>query len=54
MSWRMTYNNLNGAACSARGIALGKSKKELEALAADLKETISNVKIEKIEEKKND
>lgn len=48
MSWRMTYNNVDGAACSARGLARAKSKEELEALAKELEKTIYNVKIEKI------
>jgi hypothetical protein len=46
MRWRMTYNNVDSAACSARGIALRDSKEELEALARELKEKICNVKIE--------
>ncbi|MCJ7764961.1 MAG: hypothetical protein MUP09_03370 [Thiovulaceae bacterium] len=46
MQWRMTYNNVDGAACSARGIALRDSKEELEILAQALKEKIYNVKIE--------
>ncbi len=46
MRWRMTYNNVDGAACSARGIALRDSKEELEALAQALREKISNVRIE--------
>ena len=46
MKWRMTYNNVNGAACSARGIAHRDTKEELEALAKELGSKISNVKIE--------
>lgn len=46
MRWRMTYNNVDGAACSARGIAVRNSKEELEALAEELKEKICNVGIE--------
>ena len=46
MRWRMTYNNVDGSACSARGIALRDSKEELEALAKALKGKIFNVKIE--------
>lgn len=42
----MTYNNVNGAACSARGIAHRETKEELEALAKELEGKISNVKIE--------
>ena len=46
MRWRMTYNNIGGAACSARGIAVRDSKEELEKLAEVLKEKICNVRIE--------
>ncbi len=46
MRWRMTYNNVGAAACSARGIAVRDSREELEALAQVLKEKIYNVKIE--------
>lgn len=46
MRWRMTYNNIDGAACSARGIAVRDSKEELEKLAEALKEKICNVRIE--------
>lgn len=46
MQWRMTYNNVGAAACSARGIAVRDSKEELEALAQALKEKICDVKIE--------
>ncbi|WP_345975059.1 hypothetical protein [Sulfurimonas sp. HSL3-7] len=46
MQWRMTYNNIDGAACSARGIALRGSKEELESLAQELEGTICNVMIE--------
>jgi len=46
MKYKMTYNNKNMSGCSARGIALRDTKKELEALAEDLKESIYNVKIE--------
>ena len=46
MRWRMTYNNVGAAACSARGIAVRDSKEELEALAEELKEKICNVRIE--------
>ena len=49
MQWRMTYNNINGAACSARGIAHRKTKAELEALAKTLEGKIENIKIEKRE-----
>ncbi|MEE8587984.1 MAG: hypothetical protein V3S80_01415 [Sulfurimonadaceae bacterium] len=46
MQWRMTYNNVDGAACSARGIAHRETKEELEALAKELEGKISNVHIE--------
>lgn len=46
MQWRMTYENIGGAACSARGIAHRATKAELEALAEALNGKISNVKIE--------
>jgi len=47
MKWRMTYNNVNGAACSARGIAHRNSKEELVVLAKALEDKIDNIKIEK-------
>ena len=47
MKWRMTYNNIDGAACSARGIAHRDSKEELIALAKRLEGKIDNVKIER-------
>lgn len=47
MKWRMTYNNVGGAACSARGIAHRETKEELEALARELEGKIENVKIER-------
>jgi len=47
MQWRMTYNNVDGAACSARGIAHRETKVELEALAKELAGKIHNIKIEK-------
>ena len=43
MQWRMTYNNVDGAACSARGIAHRETKEELEALAKELEGKISNI-----------
>ena len=43
----MTYNNVGGAACSARGIAHRETKAELEALAKALGDKIDNIKIEK-------
>jgi len=47
MKWRMTYNNIDGAACSARGIAHRNSKEELVALAKSLEGKIDNVKMER-------
>jgi len=47
MKWRMTYNNIDGAACSARGIAHRESKEELIALAKRLEGKIDNIKIER-------
>ena len=49
MKWRMTYNNINGAACSARGIAHRESKEALELLAKELEGKIENVSIYQIE-----
>lgn len=46
MQWRMTYNNVDGTACSARGIAHRETKEELEVLAEELAGRIINVKIE--------
>jgi hypothetical protein len=46
----MTYNNTGVSGCSARGIAKRESEAELLALAEELKETISNIHIEKIED----
>ncbi|HEX5670676.1 MAG TPA: hypothetical protein VFX66_03995 [Sulfuricurvum sp.] len=46
----MTYNNTGISGCSARGIAKRASEEELLALAEELKESISNIHIEKIEE----
>lgn len=48
--YRMTYNNTGISGCSARGIAKRESQEELLALANELKESISNINIEKIEE----
>lgn len=42
----MTYNNVDGAACSARGVAHRETKEELEALAKELDGKIRNVHIE--------
>jgi hypothetical protein len=46
----MTYNNTGVSGCSARGIAKRESEEELLALAEELKESICNVNIEKIED----
>ncbi len=46
MKWRMTYDNIGAAACSARGIAHRETKEELEALAKALEGKIGNVRIE--------
>ncbi len=43
----MTYNNVGGAACSARGVAHRETKEELEALVKELDGKISNIVIEK-------
>ncbi len=51
MQWRMTYNNIGAAACSARGIAHRETKVELEVLAKKLEKVINNVKIEKLHTK---
>lgn len=47
--YRMTYNHLNTAGCSARGIAKRESKEELLKLAEELKGSICNVDIRPIE-----
>ncbi|MCL4430880.1 MAG: hypothetical protein M1300_00990 [Epsilonproteobacteria bacterium] len=46
----MTYNNTGISGCSARGIAKRESQEELLELAEELKESISNIHIEKIED----
>ena len=46
MKWRMTYNNVEGAVYSVRGIAHRETREELEALAKELDGKISNVHIE--------
>lgn len=46
MQWRMTFDNVGGAACSARGIAHRESREALEALAKELEGKITNIKIE--------
>lgn len=50
MMYRMTYNNKGVIGCSARGIAKRESKEELLVLAQELKETICNIHIEKIDD----
>jgi len=52
--WRMTYNNINGAACSARGIAHRETKEELEALAKTLEGKIEFIKIHKVDAPKKE
>ena len=52
--WRMTYNNINGAACSARGIAHRETKEELEALAKTLEGKIEFIKIHKVDTPKKE
>ncbi len=54
MAWRMTYNNISGAACSARGIAHRETKEELEALAKSLEDKITNIMIQKVQEIKKE
>ena len=49
MKYKMTYNNKNMSGCSARGIALRDTKEELLTLQETLKDSIYNVKIEKVE-----
>lgn len=48
--YRMTYNNTGVDGCSARGIAKRDSEEELIALAKELKDTICNIHIEKIDD----
>lgn len=48
--YRMTYNNTGISGCSARGIAKRESQEELLALAEELKESISDIHIEKIDD----
>jgi len=44
----MTYNNVEGAACSARGIAHRENREDLERLAQELGDKINNIKITKV------
>ncbi|MDD5052271.1 MAG: hypothetical protein PHO27_06015 [Sulfuricurvum sp.] len=46
----MTYNHTGVTGCSARGIAKRESEQELQELAEELKDSICNVHIEKIED----
>lgn len=46
----MTYNNTGVSGCSARGIAKRESQEELLALAEELKDSICNIHIEKVED----
>ena len=48
--YRMTYNNTGVTGCSARGIAKRESQDELIALAEELKDSICNIHIEKVED----
>lgn len=48
--YRMTYNHTGVTGCSARGIAKRESEQELQELAEELKDSICNVHIEKIED----
>jgi len=48
--YRMTYNNTGVSGCSARGIAKRESQEELLALAEELKDSISNIHIEKVDD----
>ena len=46
--YRMTYNHTGVTGCSARGIAKRESEEELQELAEKLKDSISNIRIEKL------
>lgn len=48
--YRMTYNHTGVTGCSARGIAKRESEQELQELAEQLKDSICNVRIEKIKD----
>lgn len=48
--YRMTYNHTGVTGCSARGIAKRESKEELLKLADELKDSICNIHIEKIDD----
>lgn len=47
--YRMTYNHTGVSGCSARGIAKRESKEELLKLAEELKDSICNVEIHRID-----
>lgn len=46
--YRMTYNHTGTTGCSARGIAKRESIHELQQLAEELKDSICNIRIEKV------
>ncbi len=46
--YRMTYNHTGVSGCSARGIAKRESEQELRELAEQLKDSICNIHIEKM------
>lgn len=48
--YRMTYNHTGVSGCSARGIAKRETEQELRELAEQLKESICNIHIEKIDD----
>lgn len=48
--YRMTYNHAGVTGCSARGIAKRESEEELQALAEQLKDSICNIRIEKVKD----
>ncbi|AFV98517.1 MULTISPECIES: hypothetical protein [unclassified Sulfuricurvum] len=48
--YRMTYNHSGVTGCSARGIAKRESEKELQELAEQLKDSICNIRIEKVKD----
>lgn len=50
--YRMTYNHTGVSGCSARGIAKRESEQELRELAEQLKDSICNIHIEKIDDEK--
>ncbi|MGZ5207824.1 MAG: hypothetical protein ACXWB0_02305, partial [Sulfuricurvum sp.] len=48
----MTYNYTSVSGCSARGIAKRESEQELRELAEQLKDSICNIHIEKVDNEK--